>query len=206
MKSLLTTALCTMPLSALATSLTIGIDLSGSNPLLMHENFAYKASQYTASEILKLKPKDTVQIKTFGARDNAANVLSTNLVISRKMKPKKAADLIAKYIITLPNQVDISQTSTNLIAWLEFTSGFNCSDNGKILVITDGLESSSYVSGKQFLAGKKGLPKPDVNLKGCSLTFYGLGADWQPQPVKFVRNEWNSWSTKAGADFTAIIP
>ena len=206
MKPLLTAMLCALPLTSIGATLTIGIDLSGSNPLLLHENFAYGASQYAASEILKLKPKDVVRIKTFGARNNAANVLSTTIIVSRKMRTKKIAKIVARYIQSIPKQADISQSSTNLIAWLEFTSGFNCADQGRVLVITDGLESSSYVDGKKFLTGKQGLPKPDVDLKGCALTFYGLGAGWRPRSVKFVRKEWTHWSEKAGARFTAIIP
>ncbi len=73
-------------------------------------------------------------------------------------------------------------------------------------MVTDGIESSSYVDGNQLLQGKKGLPKPDVDLNGCSLTFYGLGAGLPPQAVRIIRNEWVHWAEQAGATFTAIIP
>ena len=74
------------------------------------------------------------------------------------------------------------------------------------MVITDGLESSSYISGKDLIEGRKPLPSPDVNLQGCNITFYGLGAGWSPQHVKTVRNAWRDWSGKAGASFKSIIP
>lgn len=205
MKTLSALALCMVPAMSFGKTLTIGIDVSGSNPLLMHENFAYEASQYVSTEILKLKPKDVVRVSTFGARENAANVLSTTLVISRKLRPEKAAAMVAAYIRALPKQAEVSQSSTNLLAWLEFTTGFECADGGQILVVTDGLESSSYVSGEKFLTGKQGLPDADVDLKGCALTFYGLGAGWQPQSVKYVRKEWTRWSEQAGATFTALV-
>lgn len=132
------------------------------------------------SEINKLKDGDIVRVQTFGSRKDAFNLLNPNFEISRRLKPNKVAGIVAQYIQSLPEQKDVSQSSTNLVAWLEFTSGFNCAANSHILVITDGLESSSYVDGNLLLQGKKSLPKPDIDLKGCSLTFYGLGAGWMP--------------------------
>lgn len=192
--------------TAQAKTLTIGIDLSASNPLLSHKNFAHVASQHVSSEINKLKDGDVVHVKTFGSRKDALNLLNPTFEISRRLKPSKVAGIVAQYIRSLPEQKEASQSSTNLIAWLEFTSEFNCAQNSQILVITDGLESSSYVDGNQLLQGKKSLPKAEVNLKGCALTFYGLGAGWMPQQVKIVRKEWERWSEQAGAAFTAIIP
>lgn len=189
-----------------AKTLTIGIDLSASNPLLSHKNFAHVASQHVSSEINKLKDGDVVHVKTFGSRKDALNLLNPTFEISRRLKPNKVASIVAQYIQSLPEQKEASQSSTNLVAWLEFTSEFNCAENSQILVITDGLESSSYVDGNQLLQAKKSLPKAEVNLKGCALTFYGLGAGWMPQQVKFVRKEWERWAEQAGASFTAIIP
>lgn len=203
---LITSLLLTSSLCAHAKTLTIGIDLSGSNPLLSHENFAYSASRYIGREIVKLKTGDSVQIKTFGARGEAQNLINQQLTISRRLKPAKVAQLVENYIRSLPGQKDIQQSATNLIAWLEFTNGFACKASSNILVITDGLESSSYVSGKALLAGKKKLPTPDVDLSGCTLTFYGLGAGWSAQHVKRIRNVWRDWAKQAGASFNAIIP
>ncbi len=205
-KILITLMLVCAAFTAQAKTLTIGIDLSGSNPLLAHKNFAYIASQYVTVEINKLKNGDIVHVKTFGSRTDALNLLNPTFKISRKVKSKKVAGIVAQYIQSLPEQVDIAQSSTNLVAWLEFTSGFNCSDAGHVLVITDAIESSTYVDGNQLLQGKKGLPKPDVDLNGCSLTFYGLGAGLPPQAVRIIRNEWVRWAEQAGATFTAIIP
>jgi len=207
MRKIFTTLLLVFAAStAQAKTLTIGIDLSASNPLLSHKNFAHIASQYVTSEITKLKDGDIVNVKTFGSRKDALNLLNHSFQISRKLKSEKIAGIVAQYIQSLPEQKEVSQNSTNLVAWLEFTSGFNCADNSQILVITDALESSSYVDGNLLLQGKKSLPKPDVDLKGCGLTLYGLGAGWMPQQVKIVRKEWERWSEQAGAAFTAIIP
>ncbi len=207
MRKIFTTLLLVFAAStAQAKTLTIGIDLSASNPLLSHKNFAHIASQYVTSEITKLKDGDIVNVKTFGSRKDALNLLNHSFQISRRLKSEKIAGIVAQYIQSLPEQKEVSQNSTNLVAWLEFTSGFNCADNSQILVITDALESSSYVDGNLLLQGKKSLPKPDVDLKGCGLTLYGLGAGWMPQQVKIVRKEWERWAEQAGAAFTAIIP
>ncbi len=198
--------LCLIAMSAQAKTITIGIDLSASNPLLSHQNFAYMASGYVTDALSTLKNGDIVRIKTLGARADSANLLNSRFKISRRLKPNKVAAMIAQYLQSLPAQQDRAQSNTNLIAWLEFTSDFNCAENSAILVITDGLESSSYVSGSALLEGKQGLPEADVDLKGCALTFYGLGAGWPAPSVKIIRNEWRQWSEKAGASFTAIIP
>lgn len=169
-RSLFVITALALSFNASAKTLTIGFDLSGSNLLLSHENFAYSASQYVSNEINKLKSGDRVQIKTFGARSQATNLVTHTLVISRKNKADKVAQLVGNFIRNLPKHDNIQQSSTNLIAWLEFTDGFNCEQEGEILVVTDGLESSSYLSGKEFIEGKKTLPKADVDLNGCNLT------------------------------------
>lgn len=189
-----------------AETLSIGIDKSGSNPLLTNENFAYSAAQYVTSEILELQPNDVVNVKTFGARDDAANIITNSFTISRRVSPQKVADVLTQYIRAIPSNSDSAQNSTNLIAYLEFTSGLNCESGGKVVVITDGLESSSLVSGAAMLEGQAELPDPQVDLTGCEVTFYGLGAGWAPQSVRFVRGQWISWFEQSGADFKAIIP
>ena len=93
-----------------------------------------------------------------------------------------------------------------LHAFLELGSGFGCETNGAVLLITDGIESSSVVSAKALLDGKAVLPAPGPNLRGCVLTFYGLGAGWELQQVKNLKVAWSQWAKKAGADFRAISP
>lgn len=201
----LTLALCAAPLHA--KTLTIGIDLSGSNPMLAHENFAAMAGQYAGNQILQLKEGDKVIVMTFGSRKDAENFLRRPFTISRKLRAKKVAGLIASLFRKLPEQADQGQPSTNIVAWLEFTNGFDCSSEGStILAFTDALEASSYVSPNDFMNGRKGLPDPDVSLKGCDLVFYGLGAGLEPIHVKNIRKSWKIYAEKSGANFTAIIP
>ena len=88
-KSLIILLLSFTTFTSQAKTLTIGVDLSGSNPLLSHGNFAYMASQYVTTEINKLQNGDIVQVKTFGSPDDASNVLMPTFEISRRLKTKK---------------------------------------------------------------------------------------------------------------------
>lgn len=191
---------------AQAKTLTIGVDLSGSNPMLTHPNYAAMAGQFAAEKILQLKDGDQLQVLTFGAREKPENILRHAYVISRKLRAKKLARYFGEFLSQLPEQTAQGQPSTNIVAWLEFTSGFDCGNGGTILAFTDGLESSSYVSPGDFASGKKALPEPDVSLKGCDLVFYGLGAGLDPTRVKNIRKSWRAYAEKAGATFSSIIP
>ena len=66
--------LATLPLTASAATLTIAIDLSGSNPLLVHPNFAHSAAVYVTEQIAPLKSGDIVRVQTLGARNDPTNL------------------------------------------------------------------------------------------------------------------------------------
>lgn len=195
-----------LPQVSIAKTLSIGIDLSGSNPLLMDANFADGAARYIYEQIDTLEMGDQVQILTLGARDSSQNLRAQRVTISRKNRPKKVAQQVRQFVEGLPRAKELSQSSTNLIAWLEFTDGFNCDASGEIIILTDGIEYSSLVNGQHFVEGKIELPKPEVDLNGCSLTFYGLGVGFPIQSVRHIRSSWKDWSNTAGADFKAVIP
>ncbi len=191
---------------AAAKTLTIGVDGSQSNKVIAHENFAVRAAQYLRREITQLKTGDRVRLLTFGARGNVQNLIYREVVLSRRNRAEDVAKQVVSLVESLPESATQGQQSaTNLIAWLEFTGDFGCGDEGRIVVLTDGLESSTLISGQELASGKP-LPEPDVNLGGCHITFYGLGAGWQPHTVKTVRKAWETWSDQAGATFEAIIP
>ena len=192
--------------SAQLTTLNIGIDVSASNPLLSHQNFAFEAAKLAESRILALDIGDVVYIKTFGSVENPDNVINTRIDISRRMRPNKVTEAVTNYIRSIPNRDDVTQGSTNILAYLEFGSNFDCHNGGQILLITDGLEASSFVDPRAMLEGNAGLPVPEFSLEGCSMTFFGLGAGWQPQSIRHVRNEWRRWSELAGVSFHSITP
>ena len=204
-KVMLAMAIGGLSLPASATTLTVGMDLSLSNPLVKDKTFTQQAATYVSDHVAALKRGDTVRIKSFGARDNAANLTSKSLTIKRH-GAKKAAKAVAQAVYDISQNADNAQTSTNIVAWLEFND-FDCANGGKIIVLTDGIEASSYVSPNDLLEGKKGLPEPDeyTELSGCDVTFYGLGVGWQAQHVKHIRKAWREYFEKANATFTAVI-
>lgn len=203
---ILAALLCGIIATAQAKTVTVAIDLSGSNPLLSHQNFAHGAAQYVHQEVEQLKEGDEVAIRSFGARGNTRNLLSQRYVITRRLRASQLAEAFASHIRGLPSSAESGQASTNLIAWLELTGGLACERGGRVIVITDGLESSTVVDGKSLLSGKAKLPAPEVNLQGCNVTFYGLGAGWEYGAVRHLRSEWKSWFEKAGAEFSAFAP
>lgn len=205
LKAVTVSAALLMAASAHAKTVTIGIDLSGSNPLLTSKEFAAGAAEYAARRIEQLEDGDTVRIKTFGARGSAVNTMDQALVISRRLRPPKVAAMVQRYIASLPQQQAKAQAATNIIAALEFDSGLDCAGGGEVLLLTDGVESSEYVNAQRFASARQKLPKPDVDLKGCRVTFYGLGAGLPAPSAKFIRKEWNTWVAAAGGEFFAQI-
>lgn len=189
-----------------AKTLTIGIDLSGSNPLLSDPAFAVNAARFAADKVSALKNGDVLQLMRFGARTSTENLQTQRIVISGRNRPKKMAKQVEAYIRTLPKQLNKGQPSTNLVTWLEFTNDFNCNEQSTVLAITDGLESSSVISAKAFITGSKSLPTPDVDLTGCKVIFYGLGAGLEFTAIKHIRKGWTDYLGKSGAEFSYIAP
>lgn len=189
-----------------AKTLTSSTDLSQSNHFLQNQHFADSAAVFVANEIEKLKDGDTVRLMSFGSRKEAANIKKQSYIISRRQRAKKTAKAIGAHIRSIPATMKKGQSSTNLIAWLEFTSGFDCKNGSTIIVITDGLEASSIISAQDFKSGKKSLPKPKVDLTGCTVIFYGLGAGMEYQEIQTIKSGWTRYMQEAGATFIAEIP
>lgn len=192
---------------AQAKTLTIGIDLSSSNPVVGDAAFARSAAAYAQTQVAALQPGDVVEVRTFGDR-SLANVKAERVQISRRAKADKVAAKIARFIAGLPASNPAVQGSTNIVAFLEFGQ-FDCASGGTVLLLTDGIESSEYVDANRFLAGKP-LPKPEKNfLSGCAVTMVGLGqalvGELTPQQTKHVRTAWQTWMKAAGARFESII-
>ena len=187
-----------------AKTLTIALDLSGSNPLLIDKTFNQGAVYYVSEAISALKQGDEVNIQTFGDLRDPTNFKQFMLPIKRH-NAKKVARQVAGFIASLPNQQK-AQGSTNLIAWFG-RNQFGCSNESDIIVLTDGIEASEYVDPNKLLNGTQALPKPNefVALSGCRVTFYGLGVGRRDKEVLALRRAWQAYFTQAGATFTAVI-
>jgi len=191
--------------TAEAATLTLATDLSGSNPLVKLPEFARAAGTFAARHVSTLELGDMVNIRSFGARD-VGNLRDGSLQINRTMRPERAAAQVSSLIAGIPAAGVPPQPSTNIVAFFKFGS-FDCASGEHILVITDAIESSAYVDSAAFLSGKAKLPTPEADLlKGCKVTFYGLGVGQEGPTVEVIRAAWREWFSKAGADFTAVIP
>lgn len=199
-------ALVCVSMGVSAKTLTVGMDLSTSNGLVTSQAFRQNAIQYVAEHIKAMKTKDKLVIQGFGARDSEANLKKLKLTMKRH-RHAKIAKQAATYIQSMTTDKDNAQQSTNIIAFMEFND-FGCDKESTIIVITDGIESSGYVSAQALVDGKAGLPAPDEDaaLAGCHVVFYGLGTGWPNKQVKHIRSAWKAYFKKAGASFEAIIP
>ncbi|MGH1432540.1 MAG: hypothetical protein ACRBB4_15665 [Neptuniibacter sp.] len=188
-----------------AQTVTVAFDKSRSNPLLSDPAFAVSAAEYVAQKIKPLKEGDLVRIKSFGSRTDGSNLYEQEIPITRHMRAKNVADAVKNYILGLPAQKDQGQSSTNIVAFLEFDRHFGCDDQGTVIVLTDALEASDYVDSNTLKSGKAHLPEPRNSLAGCTVIFYGLGAGLSGPEAEIIHDEWARFITSAGGQFIAEI-
>lgn len=191
---------------AFSKSVYIGVDVSKSSPVVIHEPSAKVAGNYVRSIVAALQPGDEVHIRTFGDR-SAAHVESRSFRLGRKHKPEVVAFQISEFIKALPSKPLQGQQETQILAFLEL-SQFHCERNALVLILSDGVESSPGIREKDLLGGKP-LPVPEPGiLKSCDVVIYGLarskdGAITREQ-AKALKAAWAAWMKTAGANFTAI--
>ena len=196
-------------LPAQAKTLSIVIDQSVSNPLVLDKAYAKMVARYAQAQISTLQLGDWLHIRHFGDR-SAAHFLSEKIRITRGMRADKAAAMVAGFIASLPSKQLQGQRQTNIIAVLEFGQ-FDCDKKSRVLLLTDGIESSALMNERDLLSGNKPLPPPDEKfLSGCEVTMMGVGqsidGSLTPQAVKHLRAAWTAWMKQAGASpFTVII-
>ncbi len=200
---LLISLLC-LPGIALAADLWIGIDFSGSNPLLSHQAYADRAALYLQHQILPMEEGDTVTILGFGARYLGDNLTQRSVTIDRRLRAPSVAQMAAEFVRKLPESDAVRQGQSSIVDLLELTYGFDCAAGDQLILLTDGLESSEATKASDLLAGES-LPAPDRDLAGCTVTMYGLGAGMRGQHAKTLRRAWSDWMKQAGATFEAVI-
>lgn len=188
--------------SSSAKVVTIGLDLSGSNPLMISEDFSKKAANDVLPHIKDLKDGDQVRLMSFGARNSVQNLRDFTVTISRKNKASKIAQELARAIRSIPRGMLEKQQATNIITWLEYTPNFRCEDNSQILLITDGVEDSDVFSAKKLLSGEA-LPAPKRTLEGCSVYFYGLGVGLSGIQLGYLHKAWAHYINQANGSFFA---
>ena len=188
----------------IAKDLHILIDASQSNPMLIDTAFNKRAAAFAVQSISQLKQHDTVRLQTFGSLQSADNFDVKALQVSRHNHSKVSA-AVASYLISLPKKLK-PQGSTNVLAWFN-RHPVDCSkDKHTILIITDGIEASEYVNPNHLLSGKQTLPAPSefVNVRGCEVFMFGVGAGRLDQETIRLRKSWGQYFKQAGASFLAV--
>lgn len=189
---------------AVADDLHIIVDVSQSNPMLSNAAFVKRAAQYSAEQMSSLKLGDSILVQTFGELQSAKNLERYEYTLTRQ-KRKRIERAVLHYIMTLPERSE-PQPSTNLLAWFN-RNALDCQKVPKtILILSDGIEASEYVNPNKLMAGKQSLPAPSefVDVKGCNVVMFGLGAGRQDRETTQLRKAWAQYFNKAGARFTAI--
>ncbi|MFK4753130.1 hypothetical protein [Oceanobacter antarcticus] len=198
---ILTMSVCT-PVAA--KDLHILIDASLSNPMLIDTAFNKRAATFAVQLISQLKQHDTVKLQTFGSLQSTDNFDVKALQVSRHNQ-KKVAGAVAGYLMSLPKTLK-PQGSTNALAWFNRNSVDCSKDQHTILIVTDGIEASEYVNPNHLLSGKQALPAPSefVNIRGCEVFMFGVGAGRLDQETSLLRKAWGQYFKQAGASFLAV--
>ena len=147
--ALITCGLLAAPVGA--KTLSIGLDVSASNPLLSSESYARNAAVYVRDKIATLQPGDVVVLRTLGDR-SLANFPAERMQITRRDRADKIGTRIAQYIAAIPAKKFEGQGSTNILGYFAFGQ-FDCSNGGEVLLLTDGIESSPEMDAERLLAG-----------------------------------------------------
>lgn len=189
--------------NAQAKEMIILLDASLSNPMLSDKAFNRRAGDYVIEQIKGLKRGDDITLQSFGSLQEADNFYQRRAKLTRH-NHKKVARQLLKYIRALPQEFE-PQGSTNLIAWFN-RNPQRCEDVHKIIVLTDAIEASEWADSNKLLSGEADLPKPSefVNIKGCHITFFGIGAGRLDKETMNLRRAWAQYFNRANAKFEAL--
>ena len=193
-----------------AKTIHVGLDLSGSNPLVANTAYARQAASYVRSRIETLEVGENVHMNIFGALGLENSLYSYNAKVTRRVSSESVGREAERLVTGIASGAFDPQGQTNILFYLEFTP-FDCASGDEIIVVTDGIESSSAIdSSGDLLEFGTGLPAPFKPgfLSGCTITFYGVGkTDRGSLPLLQVRNiqsAWEEYFAIAGGSFTAL--
>lgn len=195
--------------------LVIGLDLSESNPLVANEQYAAKLSERVGDKIRSLSLKSEVLIRTFGVVDSTRNTLQINEIVSMRNRPEAIARSAEVLISNVPGLVAQgqfeTQEETNIIGFIQtmVQAIGECETKTTFILLTDGLEDSSYARLKDPNAHLPlvEIKPPDDRRRKChELQILGLGEGLNNVvEVERIRTEWQNWATGRGRPFKRFI-
>jgi hypothetical protein len=186
-------------------TIVIGIDLSGSNPLIRDDAFAYKVGQRVGPLIAGLAPRSRVVLRSFGSYNSSANAaLSLDILIAPKTaRAEDIARLVSSVIGGVPQMVRQgrlqAQSTTNIVPFLlNISKVVDCRSPTYVILASDGVEDSQVAD----LSRRRGSlpPPPGSPFPGCEeLTILGIGRGLNsPVDTERLYTEWNNWARAAG--------
>jgi hypothetical protein len=187
-------------------TIVIGIDLSGSNPLIRDDAFAYKVSRRVEPLIAGLAPRSRVVLRSFGSYNSTANApLTLDVLIAPKTaRAEDMARLISGVIAGVPQMVRQgrlqAQATTNIVPFLlNVSKVVDCrAMPTQVILASDGVEDSQVAD---LTRRRNSLPPPaGAPFPGCEeLAILGIGRGLNsPQDTERLYNEWNNWARAAG--------
>jgi hypothetical protein len=187
-------------------TIVIGVDLSGSNPLVRDDGFAYKVSERIRPYIANLAPRSRVILRSFGAYNSSANSpLTLDILIAPKTaRAEDMATLISSVVAGVPQMVRQGrlqvQSSTNIVPFLLNVSRIvDCRAMPvHVFLASDGLEDSQVANLSRRSATLP--PPPGAVFAGCQeLAILGIGRGLgSPADTERLRAEWANWARAAG--------
>lgn len=211
MRKLILAALATSYLTPVtAAELWVGIDMSDSAPLLLEHDQAAAAAETIARAIRGLERGDRVRILSFGESGVSDRQIDITIKLSSRNRPELIASQVQAIIASLPQRARDGQlhieSQTNAVGFLERIGPLlNCENEPTmLLVMTDGIEWSSAVTGKELLQGAALQEPSGPILQDCHVVFWGLGQQqrgfghddsWYP----LLRSTWTDFMGQAGA-------
>jgi hypothetical protein len=189
----------------------IGLDISDSAPLALSQAIANKVAGTIEAHIRDLPPGHRIRILSMGDSGVAKREIDYRQEIGTKARSKAriVAQDIGARIRSIPGMVKAGklsqQTSTNLVEFLHSLKSLDChAEQVNVILVTDGIEWSSRVDGRQIIAGTAKIPAPSGRvLDGCSVDMYGVGqqrGDWNSDGLyDRLEPQWRAFLEEAGA-------
>ena len=172
------------PASAASDQLAIiGIDISASAPITIDHGVAAGAAAYLERYVRGLDAGTRLYVLSVGDAGIAARAINLKATLGRRTqdRPEIIARQLSNYVQSLPDLIASgrleAQGSTSLVDFLEGFEAQDCEVTPtRIILFTDGVESSSRVSDRAMVAGKMALPHPaGPYLTGCTVEMRGVG-------------------------------
>lgn len=198
-----------------AAELWVGLDMSDSAPLLLEDEQAGAAGITIAEAIRHLERGDRIRILSFGESGVTGRQIDLTIDLSSRNRPEVIAPQVQDLISSLPERARAGdlrlEGQTNAVGFIERIGPLlDCQTMPTtLLMMTDGIEWSTAVTGRELLEGSP-LPSPSgAILSGCNVVFWGLGQQQRGYGhddawYVILRKVWSDYMTQAGvASFAA---